>query len=114
MFIGVAQEKTWVWTRKRRNPETGVTFPWLVREKRVRNHFYFYGVDADFGPFMIKFGSYFPYNGRVIINGHEYAKRQATTKGVAFAPLDNGFASCEQVAANLRRPDPRKDRQVCA
>jgi hypothetical protein len=105
MFIGVAQEKTWVWsTRKRRNPETGVTFPWLVREKRVRNHFYFYGVDADFGPFMIKFGSYFPYNGRVIINGHEYAKRQATTKGVAFAPLDNGFASCEQ---------PKRLQRIC-
>ena len=50
MFIGVAQEKTWVWgTRKRRNPETGATFPWLVREKRVPNQYYFYGVDADFG-----------------------------------------------------------------
>src|SRR5881275_1390688 len=35
LFVGVAQEKTWVWgTRKRRNPETGATYPWLVREKR--------------------------------------------------------------------------------
>src|SRR5439155_442850 len=31
LFVGVAQEKTWVWgTRKRRNPETGATYPWLV------------------------------------------------------------------------------------
>ena len=61
MFIGVAQEKTWVWgTRKRRNPDTGAVFPWLVREKRVPNQYYFYGVDADFGPFVIKFGSTFP------------------------------------------------------
>src|SRR6266480_939908 len=52
MFIGVAQEKTWVWgTRKRRNPETGAVFPWLVRDKRVPNQYYFYGVDADFGPY---------------------------------------------------------------
>ncbi len=96
LFIGVAQEKMWVWgTRKRRNPETGATFPWLVREKRVPNQYYFYGVDSDFGAFVIKFGSYFPYSGRVIINGHEYAKRQAAKKGLGFEPLDNGFASCE-------------------
>ena len=105
MFIGVAQEKTWVWgTRKRRNPETGAVFPWLVREKRVPNQFYFYGVDADFGPFVIKFGSYFPYNGRVILNGHEYAKRQAAKRGVGFVGLDNGFASCT---------DPRRLQRIC-
>jgi hypothetical protein len=97
MFIGVAQEKTWVWgTRKRRNPDTGAVFPWLAKETRVPNHFYFYGVDRDFGPFVIKFGSYFPYNGRIIINGHEYAKRQATARGIEFTGLDNGFAGGDQ------------------
>lgn len=97
MFIGVAQEKTWVWgTRKRRNPQTGAVFPWLVKETRVPNHFYFYGVDRDFGPFVIKFCSYFPYNGRIILNGHEYAKRQATARGVEFTGLDNGFAGGDQ------------------
>ena len=25
------------------------------------NHYYFYCVDEDFGPFFLKFGSYFPY-----------------------------------------------------
>ena len=105
MFVGVAQEKTWVWgTRKRRNPDTGAVFPWLVRERRVPNQFYFYGVDTDFGPFVIKFGSYFPYNGRVIINGHEYAKRQAAKQGIAFIPLDNGFAACA---------DPARLQRIC-
>jgi hypothetical protein len=28
------------------------------------NHFYFYGVDGDFGPFFLKFGTYFPYNAK--------------------------------------------------
>jgi hypothetical protein len=99
MFIGVAQEKTWVWgTRKFRNPDTGAVFPRVFKDSRVPNHFYFYGVDADFGPFVIKFCSYFPYNGRIIINGHEYAKRQAAARGVPFEALDNGFA-----AGNHRR-----------
>lgn len=97
MFIGVAQEKTWIWgTRQKRNLDTGAVFPWIARENRVPNHFYFYGVDRDFGPFVIKFCSYFPYNGRVIINGHEYAKRQAAKKGIEFTGLDNGFAAGDQ------------------
>ncbi len=97
MFIGAAQEKAWIWgTRKRRNPDTGAVFPWIAKETRVPNQFYFYGVDRDLGPFVIKFCSYFPYNGRVIINGHEYAKRQAAKKGIEFTPLDNGFAAGDQ------------------
>jgi hypothetical protein len=26
------------------------------------NHYYFYCIDEDFGPFFLKFCSYFPYN----------------------------------------------------
>lgn len=85
LFVGVAQEKAKVWgTTKRRNPETGATYPWLVRETRIPNAYYFSGVDRDFGPFFIKFCSYFPYNGKVVINGNEYAKRQAAKAGVGL------------------------------
>ncbi|WP_218028435.1 hypothetical protein [Mycobacterium pseudokansasii] len=28
------------------------------------------------------------------LNGHEWAKRQATQAGIAFSELSNGFASC--------------------
>jgi hypothetical protein len=99
LFVGVAQEKTELWTtRKRRNPDTGTPYPWLVRDTRVVNHFYVYAVDADFGPFFIKFCSYFPYTAKVCINGNEYAKRQAAKAGIAFEALDNGFASCDQPA----------------
>jgi hypothetical protein len=65
----------------------------------VVNHFYVYAVDADFGPFFLKFCSYFPYNARLCINGHEWAKRQATTEGIGHTALDNGFATCEDPAA---------------
>jgi hypothetical protein len=55
-------------------------------------------VDDDFGPFFLKFCSYFPYNARLCINGHEWAKRHAENKGIAFTALDNGFATVEDPA----------------
>ena len=60
---------------------------------RMVNHFYFYGVDEDFGPFFIKFCTYFPYNAKLCINGHEWAKRQVAKEGIGFEALDNGFAA---------------------
>ena len=58
VFIGRAQEKTSLFrTEKRRKPDGG-SYPWIVRTTGVVNQFYFYCVDADFGPFFIKFCSY--------------------------------------------------------
>ena len=45
------------------------------------NHWYFYGFDADFGPFYIKFCGYFPFTGQIYLNGHEYAMRQCAKAG---------------------------------
>jgi hypothetical protein len=46
VFLGKAQEKTPVFrTEKRRNPETGHTYPWIVRSSAMVNHFYCYCVD---------------------------------------------------------------------
>ena len=39
------------------------------------NHFYVYCMDRDFGPFFLKFRTYFPYNAKLCLNGHEYVKR---------------------------------------
>jgi hypothetical protein len=33
----------------------------------VVNQFYVYAVDADFGPFFLKFCSYFPYNAKLCL-----------------------------------------------
>jgi hypothetical protein len=99
LFVGRAQEKTGLFrTEKRRNAE-GRAYPWIVRSTGVVNHFYVYAVDADFGPFFLKFCSYFPYNARLCINGHEWAKRQAAKAGIAHTALDNGFATCEDPVA---------------
>lgn len=105
LFVGRAQEKAVTWrTQRRTNPDTGARYPWLVRATAVPNHFYFYGTDADFGPFFIKFCTYFPYNAKVCINGHEFAKRQAAKAGIDFQALDNGFADCS---------DPRALQRIC-
>ena len=47
----------------------------------------------------LKLSSYFPYTGRLVINGNEYAKRQAAKAGIGFTPLDNAFAAVDDVAA---------------
>jgi hypothetical protein len=65
----------------------------------VVNQYYFYCVDEEFGPVCVKFSGYFPYTGRLILNGNEYAQRQAAKAGIGFVPLDNAFAAVEDVAA---------------
>jgi hypothetical protein len=103
VFVGVAQEKAHVFrTERRHNPTTGAPYPWIVTTTAVVNHYYFYGVDDDFGPFFLKFCSYFPYTARLCINGHEYAKRQATKAEIGFEALDNGFAAVADVEAVQR------------
>ena len=95
VFIGKAQEKTPVFrTEKRRNPKSGQPYPWIVRSTAMVNHYYIYAVDRDFGPFFLKFCSYFPFNAKLCLNGHEYAKRQLAREGIAFEALDNGVLSC--------------------
>src|ERR1035437_6146161 len=95
VFIGRAQEKTTLFrTEKRRNAQ-GVSYPWIVKSTGMVNHFYFYCVDEDFGPFFIKFCSYFPYNARLCFNGNHWAQRQAAKAGIGFTPLDNAFATVD-------------------
>jgi hypothetical protein len=99
VFIGRAQEKTGVFrTEKRRNPSTGKSYPWIVRSTGMVNHFYLYCVDADFGPFFLKFCSYFPYNAKLCLNGHHWAQHQASKAGIGFTAMDNAFAAVDDVA----------------
>src|ERR1700704_3537305 len=105
VFIGKAQEKMPVFrTERRRNEATGATYPWLVRSTAMVNQFYVYCLDRDFGPFFLKFGSYFPYTAKLCINGHEYAKQQLAKKKIGFQALDNGVLSCD---------DPKRLQAIC-
>jgi hypothetical protein len=97
LFIGRAQEKTALFRTEKRHDAHGDSYPWIVKTTGLVNHFYFYCVDDDFGPFFVKFCSYFPYNAKLCINGNEWAKRHAAKAGIAFDPLDNGFAAVDDV-----------------
>ncbi|HUZ78481.1 MAG TPA: hypothetical protein VMV93_12960 [Chloroflexota bacterium] len=99
LFVGKAQEKANVCrTEKRRNPRTGQVYPWIVRSSALVNQYYWYAIDDDFGPFFLKFCSYFPYTAKLYLNGHEYLKRQLAKEGIAFQALDNGLLSCADPA----------------
>jgi hypothetical protein len=105
VFVGIAQEKAKVLrTEKRHNAVTGSPYPWIVMSSAMVNHYYIYAVDRDFGPFFIKFCSYFPYNARLCLNGHEYAKRQLDREGITFTALDNGVLDCA---------DPQRLQEIC-
>jgi hypothetical protein len=99
LFVGRAQEKASLFRTERRRDAHGDSYPWIVRSTGVVNQFYVYAVDGDFGPFFLKFCSYFPYNAKLCLNGHEWAKRQAVKAGIGHTALDNGFATCDDPVA---------------
>jgi hypothetical protein len=99
LYVGRQQEKANVWRTQRRYDCDGKSYAWLVKTSKLINHFYFYCVDADFGPFFLKFATYFPYTAKLCINGHEWAKRQVAKAGIGFTALDNGFAAIDDAAA---------------
>jgi hypothetical protein len=97
VFIGRAQEKTKLFRTEKRRDANGDSYPWIVAASGLVNNFYFYCYDDDFGPFFIKFCSYFPYNAKLCINGNHWAQRQAAKAGIGFTALDNGFATVDDV-----------------
>ena len=104
VFIGRAQEKNTVFrTEKRRHPD-GTTYPSIVKSTGVINQYYFYCVDEDFGPFFLKFCSYFPYTGKLCISGNHWAQRQAAKVGIGFTAMDNALAAVD---------DPAVLQQIC-
>lgn len=113
LYVGRAQEKARVVrTERRRNAVTGATYPWVVDGSAMVNHYYIYCVDEDFGPFFLKFCSYFPYNAKLCINGNEYAKCQLRKRGIAFEALDNGVLSCANPKALQRICDGLDDKKI--
>jgi hypothetical protein len=80
-----------VFASAQRTSDNGV--PWFSFSKADRRVtcFYFYLWAADFGPAFIKICAYLPYPIKVWLNGHEWAKRQATRAGIGFTELSNGL-----------------------
>ncbi|MEJ5315338.1 MAG: hypothetical protein WHS45_13335 [Anaerolinea sp.] len=98
LFIGIAQERATAYKAHKRTQGQQVFFDY-ARESVYVNHYYFYLYDDDFGPAFIKVCTYAPYAVKICLNGHEWAKRQAHKRGLAFEALDNGFLSCTDAPA---------------
>jgi hypothetical protein len=105
--IVAAQEVQKVFMGYQRGKDThgkAVNFGFDKADRAVTVYYFFYILDADFGPGFIQLCSYFPYPAKVWLNGHEWAKRQAAKAGLAVTELANGFAACEQ---------PERLRAIC-
>jgi hypothetical protein len=112
VFIGVAQEKARVPRTVRKACANGGTIPWIDYSSANVNFYYFYCLDEDFGPFFIKFCSYFPYTAKLCINGHEYLKCQLQHRGIDYEALDNGISWCENVRAAQRICDHFDEQKI--
>jgi len=114
VLIGVAQEMVASFRvyqkgprRRQRTPRGGRApcFSFYRGQLDV-NQYYFSILDRDFGLCSIKFSSYAPFGIRVWVNGHEWAKRQLSRKGIGYKELQNGFFECDDPIAlqkGLRR-----------
>jgi hypothetical protein len=114
IFVGVAQEKVRVPRTTRKALPGGGTIPWIIYSTAMVNVYYFYCRDQDFGPFFLKFCSYFPYPAKLCLNGHEYLKYQLAQRGIAFEAMDNGLLSCADLKAAQRLSNGLSDTKIDA
>lgn len=114
LFVGVAQEKVRVPRTTRKRLESGGTIPWIIYSTAMVNVYYFYCRDRDFGPFFLKFCSYFPYSAKLCLNGHEYLKCQLAQRHIAYQAMDNGLLSCADLQAAQRISDGLSDAKIDA
>ena len=111
VMLGVAQERTSAWRGWRDGGPDGHPHFEYRRQSIFPNNYYWYIRDPDWGPAFLKSTAYAPYSVWLYLNGNEWAKCQAQQRGIAFTPLDNGFAACEnpealaEICASLQAAD---------
>jgi hypothetical protein len=98
VLVGVAQERASAWRATKRVRGREVHFDYSRTTVHV-NHYYVYFIDREWGPGFLKVCGYAPYTLKLYLNGHEWAKRQITKRGMSFEALDNGFLTCDDPSA---------------
>ena len=74
----------------------------------IVSRYYVYCIDPDFGPFFLKFCTYFPYTAKLCLNGHEYAKQQLDNRAsVMVSELWIGITFGAGSNPNVPRERPR-------
>jgi hypothetical protein len=62
--------------------------------RRFVNQFYFYILDQEFGRLFFRICPYLPFNGRMLVNGHEWLACQMRKQGIRFRQHGNAFTAC--------------------
>jgi len=99
-------------TERRRCARTGMSYPWVVDGSAMVNHYYFYCVDDDFGPFFLEVRFLLSVQRQAVYQRNEYAKCQLRKRGIAFEALDNGILWCEDPKALQRICDGLDERKI--
>ncbi|MHB2022459.1 MAG: hypothetical protein ACYCO3_03885 [Mycobacteriales bacterium] len=82
----------------------------LDKRKEFVNHYSFHIMDPAFGHMTIKMSGHPPFEGQVMLNGHEYVACQAQSAGIGFTKEGNCFTMVgepqrlAQVADTLSQP----------
>lgn len=70
-----------------------IEFAW-----RYVNLYYLYVQDPALGRMWLRLCPYFPFNGRVCLNGHHWLANQLRREGIGFRQDDNAFLACDDPA----------------
>jgi hypothetical protein len=62
--------------------------------QRFVDQYYFYLQDANFGPMFLRLCPYLPFNGRMVINGHDWLACQMRRENIGFRQHGNAFLTC--------------------
>lgn len=98
VLVGVAQERVLGWTATKIQRGRHVHFTYRRKSVCV-NHYYFYLLDPEWGPALLKVCGYAPYALKLYLNGQKWAKRKLRRRRIPFTALDNGFLTCATPAA---------------
>jgi len=85
--------------KSRENARVAVSYPPQTGGNRIEvyprfvDQYYFYLRDRDFGRMFLRICTYFPFNARVCINGHEWLAQQMRGEGITFLQAANAFLS---------------------
>jgi hypothetical protein len=90
--------------RVRRFGENGIDV-WAPKRWPYVNHYSFHIMDPEWGHITIKMSSHPPFGAQIILNGHEWAERQARKERIEFAKEGNCFTYSSDIAALDRVAD---------
>ena len=102
-LVLVAKAPAPVWKVKR-SAKTGAIVN-IERRREYVNHYSFHIIDPEWGHVTIKMSGHPPFGAQIILNGHEYAARQADMAGIAFSKVGNCFTAVADPAGLARIAD---------